>query len=183
VLAGIAFLLFVSSTGVKVIQTLAQFPSGQPAVTVVLQEDYLNSEAGKQINGSYPTGVDGLTVTALNINVNPDNRLDLRADFKVNVGIINFSTSAAITNRISAQNGRVIINMEGQPQLGDLTVPIDLLPFNLSDKITSAIDHVNNDVIAAQLNSTIDANLQGTSLYLDAITTDAGSLTLHLKQK
>src|SRR6478609_44564 len=84
VLAGIAFLLFVSSTGVNVIQTLAQFPSGQPAVTVVLQEDYLNSEAGKQINGSYPTGVDGLTVTALNINVNPDNRLDLQADFKVN---------------------------------------------------------------------------------------------------
>src|SRR3954447_21150077 len=100
-LAGIAFLLFVSSTGVKVIQSLAQLPSGQPAVTVVVQEDYLNSEASKQINGNYPTGVDGLTVTALNVDVNPDNRLDLRADFKVNVGFFNFATSAGITNHIS----------------------------------------------------------------------------------
>jgi hypothetical protein len=169
--------------GVKVIESLAQLPSGQPAVTVMVEEDYLNSEASKQINGQFATGVDGLTLTGLQIDVSPDNRLDMRAQFKVNVGFINFSTSAGIANHISAQDGKIAINMQGRPQLGDLTVPIDMLPFNLSDKVTSAIDRVNNDVIAAQLNSTLDANLQGSSLYLDAITTDGGSLTLHLKQK
>jgi hypothetical protein len=183
VFAGIAFILLVSNMGVKVIESLAQLPSGQPAVTVMVEEDYLNSEASKQINGSFGTGVDGLTLTGLQIDVSPDNQLDLRAQFKVNVGFINFNTSAGITNRISAQDGKIVINTQGRPQLGDLTVPIDMLPFNLSDKVTSAIDRVNNDVIAAQLNSTLDANLQGTNLYLDAITTDGGSLTLHLKQK
>src|SRR5262245_5288125 len=71
--AGIAFLLFISNSGVRVIETLAQLPSGQPAVTLRVQEDYLNSEASRRVNGSYPTGVDGLTVTALQIDVNPDN--------------------------------------------------------------------------------------------------------------
>jgi hypothetical protein len=181
--AGALFLFLVSNLSVRAIEMLAQVPSGQPAVTVMVQEDYLNSEAGRQINGQFATGVDGITLTNLHIDVNPSNRLDLRADFRIDVGFFSFGTNAGITNRISAQGGKIVINMEGQPQLANITVPIDALPFNLSDKITAAIDRVNNDVIAAQLNSTLDANLQGTSLYLDAITTDDSSLTLHLKQK
>ena len=181
--AGVLFIFLVSNMSVRAIEILAQIPSGQPAVTVTVQEDYLNSEAGAQINGHFATGVDGLTLTALNIDVSPDNRLNLRADFRIDAGFFSFSTSAGITNRISAQNGKVVINMEGQPQLANITVPIDALPFNLSDRITAAVNRVNNDVIARQLNDTLDANLAGTNLYLDAITTDDTSLTLHLKQK
>jgi len=181
--AGVLFIFLVSNMSVRAIEILAQIPSGQPAVTVTVQEDYLNSEAGTQINGHFATGVDGLTLTALNIDVSPDNRLNLRADFRIVAGFFSFSTSAGITNRISAQNGKIVINMEGQPQLANITVPIDALPFNLSDRITAAVNRVNNDVIARQLNDTLDANLAGTNLYLDAITTDDTSLTLHLKQK
>src|SRR5258708_27895978 len=93
-IAGAVFIILVSSLGVRAIQTLAQLPSGQPSVTVNVQEDYLNREASKRINGHFATGVDGITLTALQINVNPNNRLDLRAEFSVNAGFITFNTSA-----------------------------------------------------------------------------------------
>ena len=181
--AGVLFLFLVSNLSVRAIEILAQLPSGQPAVTVSIQEDYLNSEASRQINGQYATGIDGITLTNLHIDISPSNRLDLRADFRIDVGFFSFTTNAGITNRISAQDGKIVINIEGQPQLANITVPIDALPFNLSDKITAAIDRVDNDVIGKQLNDTLASNLTGTNLYLDAITTDDTSLTLHLKQK
>jgi hypothetical protein len=177
------FLFLVSNMSVRAIQSLSQIPSADPAVVVTVREDYLNREASNEINGGYPTGVDGLTITALQLDLNPANRLDMRAEFRIDAGFISFSTSAAIANRISAQNGRILVNMQGEPQIGNLTVPIEALPFNLSDSITRAVDRVNNDIIVAQLNNTLDANLQGTNLALDAITTDDTSLTLHLKQK
>jgi hypothetical protein len=182
-IAGAVFIIVVSNLGVRAIQSLAQLPSGQPSVTVTVQEDYLNREASKRINGHYATGVDGITLTALQIDVNPNNRLDLRAEFRVDAGFISFNTSAGISNQISAQGGKIAINMVGQPKLADLTVPIDALPFNLSDDITRAVDRVNNEIIAIQLNDVLQANLTGTDLSLDAITTDDTTLTLHLKEK
>jgi hypothetical protein len=182
-MAGALFIILVSNLGVRAIQTLAQIPSGQPSVTVTVQEDYLNKEASKRINGHYATGVDGVTLTALQIDVKPNNRLDLRAEFNVTAGFISFNTSATISNQISAQDGKIAINMVGQPKLADLTVPIDALPFNLSEYITRAIDRVNNEIIAAQLNSVLQANLTGTDLSLDSITTDDTTLTLQMKEK
>jgi len=181
--AGILFLLLVTNLGVKAIESLAQVPSGQQAVTVSVQEDYLNSQANKQVNGHYATGIDGLTLTGLQIDLTDGNQLNLRGQFNIEVGFFNFSTSAGMKNRISAQDGKVVVNMEGRPDIANLSVPIDALPFNLSDTITQAVDRVNNEVIIKQLNDVLDANLQGTSLYLDSVTTDGTSLTLHLNEK
>jgi hypothetical protein len=183
VLVGIILVFLVSSMGVRAIQTIGQLPSGQSSVTVAVQEDYLNTEANKSINGHYATGIDGITLTALQLDVNPNNRIDMRAQFNIAAGFFNFNTSASVSNQISAQNGKIAINMVGQPKIADITVPIDALPFNLSDDITKAVDKVNNDIIAAQLNDVLQANLTGTDLTLDTITTDESSLTLHLKEK
>jgi hypothetical protein len=182
-LAGIVFLVLITNLGARAVQTLAQTPSGQPSVTVTVQEDYLNSQANKQINGNFATGVNGLTLTGLQIDVKPNNRLDLLADFKVDTGIFSFTTSAGITNQISAQDGNIVVNMEGRPQIANVSVPIDRLPFNLSDYITNAVDRVNNEIILKRLNDVLQANLADTDLTLDAITTDDSSLTLHLKQR
>lgn len=180
---GMLLLLMISLASVQAIKIIAQTPSAQNDVTIVVQEDYLNSEASNEINGQFSTGIDALTITGLQLDMNPDNRLDMRAEFKVDVGFFNFTTSAGITNRISAQYGRIVVNMEGRPEIGNLTIPIDLLPFNLSDKITEVIDKVNNDVLASKLNDMLDANLSGTNLSLDSVTTDSDKLVLYLKQR
>jgi hypothetical protein len=181
--AGIVFLILITNLGARAIQTLAQTPSGQQSVTVTVQEDYLNGQASKQINGNYPTGVNGVTLTGLNIDFQPDNRIDLHADFSIQAGFLNFNTSAGITNQISAQDGKIVMNMEGRPQIANVSIPIDRLPFNLSDYITNAVDRVNNDIILKRLNEILQANLSNSDLTLDAITTDDTSLTLHMKQQ
>ncbi|MEO8288100.1 MAG: hypothetical protein ABI670_16860 [Chloroflexota bacterium] len=182
-LLGVLLTVAVSLMAARAIPVISQPTAGDAAVTVVVEEDYLNSEAAKKINGAYPTGIDGLTLTNLQLDSNVNNRLDMHADFRVDAGFINFDVNAGISNRISTQDGHMVMTMVGAPQLGDLNVPIDMLPFNLEDKIKSAVDYVNNNLIIEELNQTLAANLAGSNLDLDTVSTSPTALTLRLKQK
>jgi hypothetical protein len=183
VLVGVALTLLVSAIVVTTVPSVLQSFTGEPDVAVVIGESYLNREAGNRINGGYPTGVQALTLTALNIDLAPSNRMDLQSTFKVSAGFFNFDVNANVKNQLNVRDGRLALNMVGDPQLGNLNVPLELLPFNLKDKIAAAIDKVNNDLIISEINNSLVAGFGGADFTVQGVTTDDSGMTIRLQHR
>ncbi len=182
-LAGILLTLGVSVFVVTRIPSVVQSFNGDPDVSVVIGEGYLNRTATARINGNYPTGVDGLTVTGAHIDLKPDSRMDLTANFKVNALFVDLNADAAVKNRLAVQNGKLVIKMVGDPQLGNLNLPLDALPFNLKDQVASAIDKINNTLLIQEINDNLQTSFGGTEFVVQGVTTTEDSLVIRLQHK
>lgn len=157
---------------------------GNADIVVSVDEDYLNSQIAQRVNGSYATGIDGLTLTALKIDLNPDNRMDLLPTFHEDTGFfLSFDVNARVNNRIGVQNDGLFINMVGDPQLGDLNISLDVLPFDLKGTIHQAIDNLNNGLLISEINNVARPSLESANFTLDSVATDDNALTVRLKQK
>lgn len=183
VIAGMLLTLGISAAVVTVIPTILPTVSGEPDVALVLGEGYLNREAATRINGAYDTGVPGLTLTTLNIDLKPDNQMDLQGTFKVEALFVNFNVNTSVKNQLSVLNGKLVINMVGDPQLGDLNVPLDLLPFDLKGEIHKAVDRVNNEVLVSAINRSIQSGFGEGVFTIKGVTTSDTGLTVQLKQQ
>lgn len=181
-IAGILLTLGVSALVVTKIPSIVQ-SSGDSDVSVVIGESYLNRVAADRIKGSYSTGVDGLTLTGLHIDLKPDNRMDLAADFKVNALFVDLDANAAVKNQVAVQNDELVINMVGDPQLGNLSVPLDMLPFNLKDQVGSAVNQINNSLIIKEINDSLKTGFGGSDFTVQGATTTEDSLVIRLQHK
>jgi len=164
------------------IPKVEQFFSGAPDLTLTLSEDYLNREAAARIGAGYDTGVPGLTLRAARVDLAPENRMDLQAEFHLEALFVQVDLSAAVKNQVTVQGGKVVVGMVGDPQIGNLSVPLDLLPGNLKDDLKQAVDRVNNAIIASELNRPLESATAGTNLAVDGVTTNSAEMVINLRQ-
>lgn len=157
--------------------------TGNPDVTINITEDYLTSQAQARLGDSFRTVNPNLTLLNVKLAVSPENRLDYQADFHINIPFFAADVTAAVKNQINVADGKLVMNMVGDPQLGNLNLPLDALPFNLKGEIARAVDSVNNGLVVAEMNKFLDNSLTGTDFFLDGVTTDDQSITLRLRQR
>jgi hypothetical protein len=182
--SGIAFLAMVvlSALVYTRIPPVNQFMSGEPDLTVALSESYLNKEAAARIAGGYDTGVPGLTLKAARIDLGPENRMDFETEFNFQAPLIQVDLTAAVKNQVTAQEGKVAVTMVGDPQIGNLNVPLDLLPAEVKDGIKQAVDRVNNTILSSELNQPLEAATGGGAVSVQSVTTTDTQLVINLKQ-
>jgi hypothetical protein len=182
VTAGILLVIaFATFAATRIPPYLQSLKPGDADVIVSVNEGYLNKAIAQRVNGSYATGVEGLTLTDLQVDLSPDNRMDLLATFHASAGFFSLDIPARIDNRVSiGENGALSLGMIGDPQIGDLNVSLDFLPFDLNSTIREAVNNVNNSLLIAEINS---AATNGTGFGMDSVTTTDNLLTVKLTER
>jgi hypothetical protein len=183
-IGGILLVLALATFAASPILPFDNDPStGDADIVVAVDEAYLNTLLAERVNGSYPTGMDGVTLTSLQVDLNTENRLDLLPTFRVETGLFPLSVNARVNNRVGVEDGSLTIAMIGDPQLGDLNMSLGVLPFDLAGTIRQAVDRVNNDLLVSEINGAAKPSLESANFKMDSVATDEGALTLRLKQK
>ena len=182
-LVGVLCTLGVSVLAVTGFPAVSQFIRPDPDVVVTISEGYLNREATRMVAGGFPTGVEALTLKTVTLDVAPDNRLNMSPTFNVDVGFFNFDVPTEVDNQIVMEQGEVTIGMVGNPRLGELTVPVNMLPFDLEARIKEAVDGVNNDIVAAELNDALIRGFEGSDFVVESLTTSEEGITIRLRAR
>ncbi|MFL5735476.1 MAG: hypothetical protein ACJ78Q_20135 [Chloroflexia bacterium] len=173
-LAGIALVLFASTLVVTQFPEVLRGVTGEPDVVVVLGEGFLNREAANKLKQPYATGIGSLQLTSVNMDLQPGNRMDLQPTFTMQV-FTTINISPAVKNELEVQDGKLVLKMVGDPQIGNLNLPLEFLPFDLKSQLRQAIDKVNNDLLISEINQSL-ASSYGSSQFtiMDVSTTDTG---------
>ncbi len=179
---GFALIIILSALVYTRIPVVVHNFTGEPDVTITISEEYLSSEAEKRLGEGFQSVNPNLTLLAVTVEITAENRIDYQANFHVNIPFLSTDVSAAIKNQINVQDGKLVINMVGDPQLGNLDLPLDVLPFDLKGEITRAVDKVNNDLVVSEMNKFLESSLTGTSFFLDGVITDERNVNLRLRQ-
>lgn len=180
VLIGIGLTLLVSALIVTQIPSALQNITGDPDLAVVIGENYLNRQAVLRLGNNYQAGP--FQVTSLNIDLKPDNGMNLSPTFTADLLFTKLQLNASVKNQVSVQNGKLVINMVGDPQLGNLNVPLDLLPFNLKDSVRQAVDKIDNDLLASEINKAVQNAATGQSFTVDGVSTTETSMTIRMTE-
>jgi len=156
----------------------------QPDITVSITEDYLNREVQRGISGGYSTGINGLTLTGLTMDLKPNNQMHLQPTFKASVPFFGeVSVNAAVTSQISLHDGNLTSSMVGDPQLGNLDIPLDLLPFDLKGGVNDTVNNINNEILIARINQSLQEGFGESNFAIEGLATDENLLTVQLKQR
>lgn len=114
---------------------------GTPDITATLSQTYLNREIQRQLNGQpFKAGPVEIKDVVLKIQGNSQVEIDLSATS----GPASFTLS--VTEQVIVQNGRVDLNVIGQPRLTNGTLP---------PGINSILETVNNQFIEPQINEQV----------------------------
>lgn len=181
-IGGILLVIAAATFGATRIPAFINNPRpGDADLVVAVDERYINNKIAQRVNGSYATGIDGLTLTQLQVDLAPDNRMDLLAQFHANVMFVSVDIPARIDNRVSiGENGGLSLGMIGDPQIGDLNISLDLLPFDLKGTIRQAVNNVNNSLLISEINA---AATKGTGFEMDSVATSDDALTVKLTER
>ena len=82
---------------------------------------------------------------------------------------------------VFTKDGKLALNMVGDPQLGNLNVPLGMLPFNLKDQVATAINKVNNDLIISEINNSLVAGFGSADFVVQGVSTDDSGMTIRLQ--
>lgn len=182
-ITGIVLTVLASAMAITSIPRLAQLFTGEPDVSVIIGEPYLNREATRRINGAYPTDIPGLTLTAVNLDLKPDNLIVLQASFRAEVLFAQFDLQTTTRNQLSVRDGQLVISMVGDPQLGTLNVPLHLLPNDFNRSVTEAIDRVDNDLLVSEINRRLSAGFGGSDFAVTGVRTTETGLEVQLAER
>jgi hypothetical protein len=183
VLAGIALILVASALVVTQFPSVLQGVTTEPDVAVVIGESFLNREAANKLKQPYSTGIGTLTLQSINIDLKPDNRMDLQPTFAMNVFFTTLQVSPAAKNLLEVQNGKLVSSMVGDPQVGSLNVPLETLPFNLNAQLKQAIDKVSNDLLITPINQSLQSGFGSPQFTIEGVTTSETALTVRMRGK
>jgi hypothetical protein len=109
--------------------------------------------------------------------------MDLRPTFSVDLMLTTLDISPAIQNQLSVKNGELVINMVGDPQLGDLNIPLELLPFDLDAQMRESVDRINNELLIAEINQSLESGFGGSDFAVEGVSTGTNNLTIRLQQR
>ena len=182
-LLAFALIILLSALVYTRIPRASQGLFGGSDMVLTITEGYLNREATARLAGGYDTGVPGLTLRSAQIDLGPENRMDLRAEFHLDAPVIQLDLSVGVKNQVASREGRLVVSMVGDPQIGNLNLPLDLLPGNFKDVLKGAVDRVNNTVLATELNQPLETATGGEGLSVDGVTTTETGMTVYLRQR
>jgi hypothetical protein len=94
-----------------------------------------------------------------------------------------FQVSPSATNQLTVRDGKLAMEMIGQPRLGDLQIPLDLLPFDLTGEVHKAVDEITNTVLLAELNDMLKAGSGGDAFNVTEVQTTPDYLIVKLQRK
>jgi hypothetical protein len=181
-LAGIVLMLVASALVVTQFPAALQSFNGEPDVAVVIGESYLNRQAESRLKQPYATGVGNMALKSVNIDLKPDNRMDLQPTFTMEV-FTTLQVSPAVKNRLDVQNGKLVINMIGDPQVGSLNIPLEMLPFDLNANLKQAVNKVNNDLLISEINQSLQAGFGSSQFTVQGVTTTETAMTVRLQAR
>lgn len=182
VMGGILLTIVVSAIVVTQIPLPVKETPGEPDVAVVISESYLNRAAAEQI-ANFSTGTELLTLTGLRLDLQPGHRMDIQPGFHVNALFFDFETTAVVRNQLAVEDGKLVVRMVGDPQLGNLNVSLDALPFDLKGTVASAVDRINNELLISEINSSLISGFGGSDFTIYGLSTENDRLTVRLREK
>jgi hypothetical protein len=182
VLGGILLTIVVSAVVVTQIPLAINDDPGEPDVAVVVGENYLNRAAAERV-ANFNTGTEALTLTSLRLDLQPGHRMDIQPNFYVNLGFFDFDSTAIVRNELAVENGKLVIRMVGDPQLGNLNVSLDALPLDLKGTVASAVDRINNELLISEINQSLVSGFGGTNFDVYSLSTEDDKLTIRLRQR
>ena len=150
-----------------------------PDVSISIKEDYLNQQANDTLRTTHPVVLPYVSVSRIELDLQPGNQMYLKPTFHTDF----FDLGATVTNQVVIENGQLTLHMEGDPQLGDIPVPISLLPFNLPAIIRQAVDQINNDVLSSAINRQLTAGFGSDQFRISDVETSEEYITFLLNQK
>ncbi|MDQ3928691.1 MAG: hypothetical protein M3328_06035, partial [Chloroflexota bacterium] len=126
VLSGVLLTIIVSAVVVRQLPVPVKDTPGEPDVAVIISESYLNRATAERVQ-TFNTGTEILTLTDLRLDLKPGHRMDIQPGFSVNAGFFSFETTAVVKNELSVEDGKLVVRLVGDPQLGNMDVPLDML--------------------------------------------------------
>lgn len=174
--------IIVSAVVITQIPLVVRNEPGDPDVSVVVSESYLNRAAAARV-AQFSTGTDALTLTGLRLDLQPGNQMDLQPSFTADAIFFTVESTAIVKNQLTVVDGKLVIKMVGDPQLGNMDVPLDALPFDLKGSLTSEVDRINNDLLIAEINESLISGFQGTNFTVYDVDTENDRLTVRLKER
>ncbi len=154
-------------------------PFSNPDITISISENYLNTQAAQALKTTHPIVLPYVTVTGVEIDLQPGNKMRLQPTFHAAI----FDVAATVENNVRLDNGQLALQMNGDPKLQDIPIPLDLLPFNLPQQVRQAVDQINNDLLSSEMNRQISAGFGSTEFRITSITTDDTTITFKLNRK
>jgi hypothetical protein len=154
-------------------------PLTDPDITVSISESYLNSQAQEQLQTTHPIVLPYVSVTGVELDLQPGNRMRLQPTFHAAV----VDVSATVENNVRLDSGQLALQMNGDPKIQDIPIPLDWLPFNLPQQVREGVDRINNELLSSELNRQISAGFGSNQFRITAITTDENTITFKLKRK
>ncbi|MDQ3704654.1 MAG: hypothetical protein M3437_05410 [Chloroflexota bacterium] len=182
VMAGVLLTIVVSTVVVRQAPLPVSESPGQPDVTISISESYLNRAAAERV-ASFSTGMDTLTLTELRLDLQPGHRMSIQPGFNVDLGFFAFDTTAIVGNQLAVENGKLVIRMVGDPQLGNMDVPLDALPMDLEGTVASAVDRINNDLLISEINQSLISGFGGSDFTIYGLSTESNQLTVRLRER
>lgn len=177
-LTGVATLLILAALSVH----LAPHPgpvTGDTDIRLQISASYLNDAVQRRLEQN-PPAVANIKTVKLDLGLTPDSSMVLTPTFDV-AGLFQVSPSA--TNQLTVRDGKLAMEMIGQPRLGDLQIPLDLLPFDLTGEVHKAVDEITNNVLLAELNDMLKAGSGGDAFDVMEVQTTPDYLIVKLQRK
>lgn len=177
--AGMLLLLLMAAAR----HPLLTFPSGltnaHPDITIAIREGYLNQQANTELRTTHPIVLPFVNVTNVELDFQPGNQMRLKPTFHAAI----VDVSATVVNTVQLENGQIALHMVGDPQIQDIQIPLDWLPFNLAGQVRDGVDRINNELLAAEINRQLAAGFGSDRFYIIDVTTSDDYLTVRLQAR
>ena len=154
-------------------------PLTEPDITISISESYLNSQAQQELKTTHPIVLPYVTVTNLELDLQPNNRMRLQPTFHATI----VDVAATVENNVRLDNGQLALQMNGDPTIRISRSRSTGCRSTCRNRIRQGVDSINNDLLSGELNRQISAGFGSTEFRITAITTDENSITFKLKRK
>jgi hypothetical protein len=181
-LGGVLLTIVVSAVVVRSLPLPVKEDPSEPDVSVTVSESYLNRAAAERV-ATFSTGGDILVLTGLRLDLKPGHRMDIQPTFHADLGFFAFDTSAIVSNQLAVEDGKLVIKMVGDPQLGDMDIPLDALPLDLNSTVASTVDRINNELLISEINESLISGFGGSDFTVYGLSTEGDRLTIRLRER
>ena len=175
--AGLILLLLMAAARQPLISIVPS--TADPDITIGIRERYLNGQANDSLRTTNPIVLPYVSVRNVELDFLPGNQMRLKPTFDATL----VDVSATVVNQVAVENGAIALRMVGDPQIQDIQIPIDWLPFNLADEIRNAVDRINNELLSAEINRQLAAGFGSDRFRIVDVTTTDEYLTVRLQEK
>jgi hypothetical protein len=177
-LSGVATLLILAGLSARLAPHAGPV-TGDTDIRLQISSRYLNDAVQRRL-AQNPPAVANIKTVKLDLALTADASMVLTPTFDV-AGLFQVAPSA--TNQLTVRDGKLAMAMIGQPRLGDLQVPLDLLPFDLTGEVHKAVDEITNNVLLAELNDNLKAGFGSDAFNITEVQTTPDYLMVKLQRK